>query len=272
MSSHNPNQPAQSSMPPPQPASPVACSPQTSSPMGPPQAHSPMGHPPSLSPGVPPVPAGPSMLNIPHGPHPNMQHPYNSTSAWQNVPGGYPMTNNYMTTHPSPGTSPGPAIGVPHSLPGSQQSHSVSGSTGNSYSTNAPPTSLSSEGSHENFRDIHKAITSMEESGLTKDPRYNELVSMRAKFSSSYSDSIDSSSQDNHRSSGILSPSHMYQLRAQVMAYRYIFRNQPVPSHISMIAQGKRFDSDPNRANINQNLPNAPYMRHPTPTGRYRCI
>lgn len=42
--------------------------------------------------------------------------------------------------------------------------------------------------------------------------------------------------------SSFLSPTQVHQLRAQIMAYRLLARNQPVPSNIGMAAQGKRSD------------------------------
>lgn len=42
--------------------------------------------------------------------------------------------------------------------------------------------------------------------------------------------------------SSFLSPTQVHQLRAQIMAYRLLARNQPVPTNIGMAAQGKRTD------------------------------
>jgi len=42
--------------------------------------------------------------------------------------------------------------------------------------------------------------------------------------------------------SPFLSPTQVHQLRAQIMAYRLLARNQPVPQNIGMAAQGKRTD------------------------------
>lgn len=45
--------------------------------------------------------------------------------------------------------------------------------------------------------------------------------------------------------SSFLSPTQVQQLRAQIMAYRLLARNQPVPTSIGMAAQGKRTDLPP---------------------------
>ena len=42
--------------------------------------------------------------------------------------------------------------------------------------------------------------------------------------------------------SSFLSPTQIHQLRAQIMAYRLLARNQPVPQTIGLAAQGKRSD------------------------------
>lgn len=42
--------------------------------------------------------------------------------------------------------------------------------------------------------------------------------------------------------SPFLSPTQVYQLRAQIVAYRLLARNQPVPHNVGMAAQGKRTD------------------------------
>lgn len=46
----------------------------------------------------------------------------------------------------------------------------------------------------------------------------------------------------NSMKSSFLSPTQVHQLRAQIMAYRLLARNQPVPTNIGMAAQGKRTD------------------------------
>ena len=71
-----------------------------------------------------------------------------------------------------------------------------------------------------------------------------------------------------------LSPAQSYQLRAQIMAYRLLSRNQPVPASVGMAAQGKRTDlpnvaSQPEHGGQNvQRLPGNPVAGSigPTPT------
>lgn len=45
--------------------------------------------------------------------------------------------------------------------------------------------------------------------------------------------------------SSFLSPTQVHQLRAQIMAYRLLARNQPLPANIGMAAQGKRTELPP---------------------------
>lgn len=49
----------------------------------------------------------------------------------------------------------------------------------------------------------------------------------------------------NAMKTSFLSPSQVQQLRAQIMAYRMLARNQPLPQHIGLAAQGKRNELQP---------------------------
>jgi SWI/SNF-related matrix-associated actin-dependent regulator of chromatin subfamily A member 2/4 len=77
----------------------------------------------------------------------------------------------------------------------------------------------------------------MEEKGLQEDPRYTQLLALRAN------------SKHQH-----LSSNQMQQLRAQIMAYRLLARNQPLSKQLVSIAQGQR-----------QEGAGGPPQQHPTP-------
>nr|CAI5847489.1 unnamed protein product [Callosobruchus analis] len=80
----------------------------------------------------------------------------------------------------------------------------------------------------ENLNALQRAIDSMEEKGMQEDPRYSQLLALRARSNGTNS---------------IFSQSQMTQLRNQIMAYRYLARNQPIPPQVSMaLQQTKRPD------------------------------
>ena len=56
-----------------------------------------------------------------------------------------------------------------------------------------------------------------------------------------------SGSDPNSMKSSFLSPTQVNQLRAQIMAYRLLARNQPLPQHIGLAAQGKRTELQPSQ-------------------------
>lgn len=325
MSPMVPQQQSPSPMPPPQATSPAVCPPQAPSPMGPPQAPSPMG-PPSMSPGIGGPPPGPNQSggmppNLQNA-LPNMHHGYNSPSqppppppqGWQGNPAGTFPPNNYnqhpqhIPNQPSPGISPGPPSGPPiHNLaPNSQggppPNPPISSSSSN-VPNNAAPLPSSAQGHNgtnqlqESMRELQKAISTMEEKGMQNDPRYSELIAMRAKYTGMVSNpnavgpppnGIPSSApyggaEGQRPPSGPLSVSQMYQLRAQIMAYRCIARNHPIPANICNMAQGRRHDQDPGRPPVAPGPqppstppcsqpgappPNMQYTRHPGPPGQ----
>lgn len=124
----------------------------------------------------------------------------------------------------------------------------------------------------DNINALQRAISTMEDRGLQDDPRYSALLAMRAKqggmapTSHSPGPPLDPNRQAgapspygppnsaalngnssgpegaNSMKSSFLSPTQVHQLRAQIMAYRLLARNQPVPTNIGMAAQGKRTD------------------------------
>ncbi|XP_063906317.1 ATP-dependent helicase brm isoform X2 [Zophobas morio] len=194
----------------------------------PPQGHHMGGPPPQGHAGGPPMqmqPGGPPPPHQPHGGppppqgHPGMQPgapphgmgPGHSMQQGQPYP-GHPMP---MGAHPqqgqNPSSSPGPQ-GPPPGPPGPGQ-----------------PGQPGPQG-QENLNALQRAIDSMEEKGLQEDPRYSQLLALRARTNGSNT---------------IFSPLQMNQLRAQIMAYRLLARNQPLSQQMVNAVQGKRPDGAP---------------------------
>ncbi|XP_023289074.1 ATP-dependent helicase brm isoform X2 [Orussus abietinus] len=78
----------------------------------------------------------------------------------------------------------------------------------------------------ENLNALQKAIDSMEEKGLQEDPRYSQLLALRARQGSSMGEKQTFSSQQ------------LQQLRVQIMAYRLLARNQPLSQQLALAIQG----------------------------------
>ncbi|GJQ73042.1 brm [Trypoxylus dichotomus] len=81
----------------------------------------------------------------------------------------------------------------------------------------------------ENLNALQRAIDSMEEKGMQEDPRYSQLLAIRARTNGS----------------SVFNQTQMGQLRAQIMAYRMLARSQPLSQQIVMAVQGKRQDGTP---------------------------
>lgn len=92
---------------------------------------------------------------------------------------------------------------------------------------NGPPTGPQS--GQENLNALQRTIDSMEEKGLQEDPRYSQLIALRA------------TSKQQH-----LSPNQMQVFRAQIMAYRLLARNQPITKQLaSMLQTNNKPDGTP---------------------------
>ncbi|XP_043263917.1 ATP-dependent helicase brm [Colletes gigas] len=76
----------------------------------------------------------------------------------------------------------------------------------------------------ENLNALQKAIDSMEEKGLQEDPRYSQLLALRARQGSMGEKQAFSSQQ-------------LQQLRVQIMAYRLLARNQPLTQQLTLALQ-----------------------------------
>ncbi|XP_072385053.1 ATP-dependent helicase brm-like isoform X2 [Diabrotica undecimpunctata] len=171
----------------------------------------PHGHP------GPPIQSG-GLLQSHHGPH--------DMSLMGSSHGGNGPQQNYPS-HPPP-------VSLGH--PQHRQNHSTSPGPPGSLGPPLPPTSSSGPSGppppqgQENLNALQRAIDSMEEKGMQEDPRYSQLLALRAR---------------SNGANNVFTQSQMSQLRNQIMAYRYIARNQPVPSQINLSLQGKRSDSSP---------------------------
>ena len=98
----------------------------------------------------------------------------------------------------------------------------------------------------ENLNALQKAIDSMEEKGLQEDPRYSQLLAIRA----------------NSKHSSMSTP-QLDQLRNQIMAYRQLARNQPLSKNLVSLVRGQRPDTpsnpqDPPHQQQQQLPPNQP--------------
>ncbi|CAG9862723.1 unnamed protein product [Phyllotreta striolata] len=85
---------------------------------------------------------------------------------------------------------------------------------------------------------LQKAIDAMEAKGLKDDPRYAQLLALRARTMTL--------SEEN----GSISSLQMKQLRSQIMAYRYLARNQPLPASVVLGLLGKKSDKLPIKGSI----------------------
>ena len=122
-------------------------------------------------------------------------------------------------------------------------------------SSGPPPSPVS------DLQKLQNSINQMEERGMTSDPRYNQARQLHQNLSRGYPPPPQGSGPPPQPGAGgplggppgappggpagsanqFQSP-QMLQLRAQIMAYRYLARNQPLPSNVAMAVQGKRPD------------------------------
>ncbi|XP_048506036.1 ATP-dependent helicase brm isoform X2 [Athalia rosae] len=90
-----------------------------------------------------------------------------------------------------------------------------------------PPVSGSTPGpGQENLNALQRAIDSMEEKGLQEDPRYSQLLALRARQGNNIGEKQAFSTQQ------------LQQLRVQIMAYRLLARNQPLSQQLALAVQG----------------------------------
>ncbi|KAK5650176.1 hypothetical protein RI129_001205 [Pyrocoelia pectoralis] len=223
-------------------------------PQGPPPNH-PQGHPGNLPPqghpsmqGGPPPPQGhPGHPHQAHGPppqghlnsqgHPGIQAggPPHGLPQGHNIPPGQPYPS-----HPMP-------------MPHPQQGPNPSSSPGPQGPSSGPPLGAQSgqagpQGQgQENLNALQRAIDSMEEKGMQEDPRYSQLLSLRARTNGT----------------SAFTQVQMQQLRVQIMAYRMLARNQPLTQQMALAVQGKRPDGAPQ---CSTPPPTSPYQSQGVPT------
>ncbi|KAL1500937.1 hypothetical protein ABEB36_006353 [Hypothenemus hampei] len=207
----------QNHVPPPQghPVPPPGHIPPQNPPAGHPQG--PQGHMPpqgyALHPQGPPGPGNQPQYAPPQHPGGAPPHPMSPQSPYQGHP-GYPPQNR------QPPTSPGPTP-----PPQGQQQQQQPPQHPQSPRPQLPP-------SGDNINALQKAIDTMEEKGMQEDQRYSQLLALRARTAQAAPNSV-------------LTPAQMNQLRNQIMAYRCLARNQPIPHQVLMALQGKRPDGTP---------------------------
>ncbi|XP_022919947.1 ATP-dependent helicase brm isoform X2 [Onthophagus taurus] len=180
-------------------------------PQGPPGGHPGM-------PGMPPGGGGQHMGQGPGGPPPQGPMPPHGHGVVGGQGQGYPPPPPPHGMHPQQGPQ------NPSSSPGPQGPPGPPGGPPPSGQQQLPP-----QGQQENLNALQRAIDSMEEKGMQEDPRYSQLLALRAR---SNGNSVFNSGQ-------------MGQLRAQIMAYRMLARNQPINQQLVMAVQGKRPDGTP---------------------------
>ncbi|KAM3966517.1 LOW QUALITY PROTEIN: ATP-dependent helicase brm [Aphomia sociella] len=200
-------------------------------PPGPPGGQLPLSGPPphAVHPqGMPP--SGPSHMPPHHAMMPGQGPPPHGGPAYGHAP-------------PAPG-APAPPPGQPapgQPQPGAQQHppaaqtppHGQGPPPVTSSANGGPPASSPMQGSlpapgPDNLNALQRAIDSMEEKGLQEDPRYSQLLALRAR----------SNPQDPNKI--LFSNNQLCQLKAQITAYRNLARNQPIPQETAMMAAGKR--------------------------------
>lgn len=93
----------------------------------------------------------------------------------------------------------------------------------------------------DNLNALQKTIDSMEEKGLQDDPRYSQLLAIRA----------------NAKQSCLSSP-QLEQLRSQIMAYRQLARNQPLNKNLVTMIRGQRLESPNSLPDAQQQPPSQP--------------
>lgn len=117
----------------------------------------------------------------------------------------------------------------------------------------------------ENLNALQRAIDSMEEKGLQEDPRYSQLLALRA------------TSKHQH-----LNSNQIQMLRTQIMAYRLLARNKPLSPQIQSLLQATspqqpgggqplqpRQDGTPPQCPTPPGPPGSPFQQPPSAPGKH---
>ncbi|XP_032517257.1 ATP-dependent helicase brm [Danaus plexippus] len=211
--------------------------------------------PPGNGPQGPPGPSGvPLPLGgpPPHGVHPQGMPPM-PPHHMMSSQGGYSHTSSPGAPTPPGAPSGQTPPGGPQQPPTAQTPPHGSAPPPTSSANGAPSSSpmqasLAASGP-DNLNALQRAIDSMEEKGLQEDPRYSQLLAIRAR----------SNSQD--PSKGLFSNTQLSQLKAQIAAYRNLARNQPITQQIAMMAAGKRTGDSPPECPTPPAQPPSPYSQ-----------
>ncbi|XP_073979169.1 ATP-dependent helicase brm-like isoform X2 [Rhodnius prolixus] len=224
------------------------------SPMPPPQAPSPMG-PPQQAPS--PAMAPPSQqVGASMGPPGPQLHPHSPT-GYQGGPTQGPV--------PMPQHMNGPSGGPPQ--------HAMQQGTQTFQQHPLPPhqqgvIQAGGGGPQENLSALQRAIDSMEEKGLQEDPRYSQLLALRARQANMEPPRPPGQAGFGNESGPpgpakhSFSASQLQQLRVQIMAYRLLARNQPLSQQLALAVQGRETGESANSNGVMQQP-----MRTPGPPG-----
>ncbi|CAK9821438.1 ATP-dependent helicase brm [Anthophora retusa] len=179
-------------------------------------------------PGGPIPPGGPANQMGPGGPGnqmgPNaasnqLGHGGGSNQMGPNGPSGQSSSGQMGPGSQNQQIVPGGAAPIGPGAPVNQMSQTGPGQIGPSGPTGPPGAG------QENLNALQKAIDSMEEKGLQEDPRYSQLLAIRAR-------------QGNLGEKQTFSSQQLQQLRVQIMAYRLLARNQPLSQQLALAVQG----------------------------------
>ncbi|CAH2233927.1 jg14685 [Pararge aegeria aegeria] len=206
----------------------------------------------------PPLPLGGPP---PHGVHPQGMPPMPPHHNMMTSQTGYSHAAPSPGAPNPPGAAPSnqPPSGTPPQQPPAAQTP-PHGSAPPSTSANGAPSSSPMQGSiaasgPDNLNALQRAIDSMEEKGLQEDPRYSQLLAIRAR----------SNPQDPNK--GLFSNNQLGQLKAQIAAYRKLACNQPITQQIALMAAGKRTGDTPPECPTPPAQPPSPYSQGPGQAG-----
>ncbi|KAJ0181016.1 hypothetical protein K1T71_003101 [Dendrolimus kikuchii] len=189
--------------------------------------HPSQGMPPSVPGHMPPHHMMPGQAPPPHASSPGYGH------APPAAGGPAPPAPSVAQPAPTP-----PQAGAPQHPPAAQTPPHGQPPPPSTSANGAPPASSPMQGTlpapgADNLNALQRAIDSMEEKGLQEDPRYSQLLALRAR----------SNPQD--PSKNLFSNNQLCQLKAQISAYRSLARNQPLTQQIALMAAGKRTGDTP---------------------------
>lgn len=162
-------------------------------------------------------PGGPSSQIGPSGPNSQLGHG-GANQMGPNGPSGQPSSGQMGPGSQNQQIITGSSTPMGPGTPVNQMSQTGPGQVGPT-GPGGPPGP-----GQENLSALQKAIDSMEEKGLQEDPRYSQLLALRARQGSIGEKQAFSSQQ-------------LQQLRVQIMAYRLLARNQPLTQQLTLALQ-----------------------------------